>query len=239
MRRMIRTTCGGCQNCCAMDVEVEGNRVVRAFGVPEDQRSNGTICARGLASPQIAHDPRRVLQPLRLSGPRGSGKFKRVSWEAALAELADKMLAAKASGGPQSVLFARGQAAGWGFAYDMLQRLTHAFGTEPAMAGSECFIPRAIGEIVTYGAMPQFHDYEHTDLMIFWGRQPSFSGTPQLRKIFDARTGEPASLWSILSSSIWGESGHVHSDRTGHRPCDGAGNALCDRRGRPLGPGIC
>jgi len=184
---MIRTTCGGCQNCCAMDVEVEGNRVIRAFGVPEDRRSNGTICARGLASPQIAHDPRRLLHPLRLKGPRGSGKFERISWDAALGELADKMLAAKASGGAQTVLFARGQAAGWGFAYDMLQRLTHAFGTEPGMAGSECFIPRAIGEVFTYGGMPQFHDYEHTDLMIFWGRQPSFSGAPQLRKIFDAR----------------------------------------------------
>jgi len=56
----------------------------------------------------------------------------------------------------------------------MLQRLTHAFGTEPGMGASECFVPRAMGEAFTYGGMPMLADYENTDLIILWGRSASF-----------------------------------------------------------------
>ena len=185
--RVVSTVCGGCHNSCLMNVEVRDNRVIRASGVLGDPRTGGALCAKGLAAPQIAHDPRRILHPHRRSGPRGSGKFEQVSWDTALSELAEKMLAAKASDGPQSVAFLRGQAAGWGFPYDMIQRLAHAFGTEVGMGASECFVPRAVAEVLTYGGMPLLHDYDHTDLMIFWGRQPAFSGAPSLRKIFDAR----------------------------------------------------
>ena len=38
----------------------------------------------------------------------------------------------------------------------------------------------------TYGGMPLLHDYPHSDLMIFWGRQPAFSGAPQSRMVLDA-----------------------------------------------------
>jgi len=186
MPETISSVCGGCHNSCPIEVTVEG-QLVRVRGTPGDVRTGGALCARGLAGPQIAHDPRRLLYPLRRKGPRGSAKFERVSWDTALSQLAEAMLTARKEAGPWSVVFSRGQAAGWGFSYDMLQRLVHAFGTEVSMGGSECFIPRAIGEVVTYGGMPLLHEYDRADLIILWGRQPSFSGAPLARKIFDAR----------------------------------------------------
>jgi anaerobic selenocysteine-containing dehydrogenase len=170
-----------------MDVVVEGNHVIEARGVPGDPRTDGTLCAKGLSAPQTAHDPRRLLYPLRNRGARGEGKFEQISWDEALDELAGKMLVAREEKGPHSVAFCRGQAPGWAFVYDLLQRLTHAFGTEPGMGGSECFVPRAMGEVYTYAGMPLFGDYDHTDLMIFWGKQPAFSTATQMRKVYDAR----------------------------------------------------
>ncbi len=187
MTEIIPSVCGGCHDGCAMNVIVEDNHVVAVAGVKGDPRTEGTLCSKGLAAPQITRDPRRVLYPLKRTGKRGSGEFKRISWEEALNELAEKMNAAKEQAGPQSVAFCRGQAPGWAFPWDMLQRLTHAFGTEPGMGGSECFVPRAMGEVFTYAGMPMFFDYEHTDLMILWGRQPAFSSATQVRKIYDAR----------------------------------------------------
>jgi len=63
MQRTIPSVCGGCHNACPMNVVVEGNRVVAAKGVKGDPRTDGALCARGLAAPQIAHDPRRLLYP--------------------------------------------------------------------------------------------------------------------------------------------------------------------------------
>ncbi len=183
----ISTICGGCHNMCAMYVDVKDNRIVRSYGVPGDPRTGGALCSKGLAASQIAHDPRRLLHPMRRNGPRGSGKFQQISWEEALKELAEKMLTARQEAGPGSVAFVRGQASGWGFPYDMIQRLAHAFGTEVSFGASECFVPRAVAEALTYGAVPLYYDYDQTDLMIFWGRQPAFSGAPLLRKIYDAR----------------------------------------------------
>lgn len=183
----VATVCGGCHNTCPIFVDVEGGRILRSYGVKGDVRTGGALCSKGLAAAQIAHDPRRVLYPLRRTGKRGSGSFERITWDQAYAELAGQIQEAVREAGPFSVSFVRGQACGWGFSYDMTQRLAHCIGTEVGMGASECFVPRAVAEAVTYGGMPSFCDYEHTDLMIYWGKQPAFSCAPALRKIYDAR----------------------------------------------------
>lgn len=172
---------------CPIFIEVEDGHVVHVTGAPGNKRTNGALCSKGLAGPQIAHDPRRVIYPMKRVGERGSGQWKRVSWDEALAELAEKINASVERFGPTSVSIIRGQAPGWGFTYDMTQRFAHCVGTEVGMGGSECFVPRAISEGMSYGGMPSFCDYEKTDLMIFWGKQPAFSCAPALKKIYDAR----------------------------------------------------
>lgn len=188
-RRTVPSVCGGCHNSCRINVEVDGDQIVRVTGVPGDPRTGGAICSKGQAGPQIAHDPRRLLYPVRRTGERGAGTWERVSWDEALRELASKIEAAKEQFGPTSVAFIRGQAPGWGFTYDMTQRLAHCVGTEVGMGASECFVPRAVAEAITYGGMPSHCDYANADLLIFWGKQPAFSCAPSLRKIYDAREG--------------------------------------------------
>ncbi len=185
-RKTIDSVCGGCHNSCPILVEVEDGRVLHVTGQPDDPRTGGAICSKGQAGPQIAHDPRRLLYPVRRVGERGAGQWERVSWDEAISELAAKIKEALAEDGPRSVAFMRGQAPGWGFTYDMTQRLAHCVGTEVGMGASECFVPRAIMEGMTYGGMPSHCDYENADLLIFWGKQPAFSVAPSLRKIYDA-----------------------------------------------------
>lgn len=182
----VKTVCGGCHNCCPIIVQVENNRVVQVSGVPNDPRTGGAICSKGQAGPQIAHDPRRLMYPVRRVGARGEGKWERIAWDEALFELAEKMKRAIASDGPRSISFIRGQAPGWGFTYDVTQRLAHTVGTDVGMGASECFVPRAVMEGISYGGMPSHCDYDNADLLIFWGKQPAFSVAPSLRKIYDA-----------------------------------------------------
>lgn len=183
----IASVCGGCHNMCPMYVDVEEGRAVRTHGVPGDPRTGGALCSKGQAGPQIAHDPRRLHYPLRRTGARGSGSFERVTWDEALRELASHIQSAREQQGDRAVAFVRGQACGWGFSYDMTQRLAHCLGVEVGMGASECFVPRAVAEAITYGGMPSHCDYDHADLLLFWGKQPAFSCAPSLRKIYDAR----------------------------------------------------
>ena len=49
--------------------------------------SQGAVCARGQASIQATYHPDRLREPLKLNGPRGSGNYKPITWDAAIAEL--------------------------------------------------------------------------------------------------------------------------------------------------------
>ncbi len=65
-------------------------------GNPKSPINCGRLCARGQAVPQVAYHPDRIRTPLRLSGPRGSGKYESVSWEEATALLKGKLAEAGA-----------------------------------------------------------------------------------------------------------------------------------------------
>ncbi|MGE4273636.1 MAG: molybdopterin-dependent oxidoreductase [Desulfitobacterium sp.] len=183
----IKSVCGRCHNSCGIIATVEHNQLIKVKGDPDDQRTRGALCGKGLAASQMAHDPQRLTHPLRRVGPRGSGKWEKISWDAALQEIADKIIQLKEEYGPRSIGFYRGQAAGWGFQYIMMQRFCNALEVAPMMGTSECFVPRVVGEANTYGGIPLFSDLENCQLNINWGRQPAFSCAPGLRRLFEMR----------------------------------------------------
>lgn len=58
-----------------------------AFSTYKDmQKHRGTLCARGNATLEAHYDPMRILVPLKRTGPRGSGKWKPITWEEAIEE---------------------------------------------------------------------------------------------------------------------------------------------------------
>lgn len=52
-------------------------------------RSGGIACLKGQAGPQIVHDAKRITQPLRRVGERGSGEWETITWEEALSGILD------------------------------------------------------------------------------------------------------------------------------------------------------
>lgn len=94
--RSVTTMCP--MNChptyCGMRVELAGERVVGITGDPENPDSRGFLCVRGRAAHEILDNPRRLLSPLRRAGPRGADRWERISWDEALATVADAIRAA-------------------------------------------------------------------------------------------------------------------------------------------------
>ncbi len=70
---------------------VRMNVAKKLEGLPKDPISRGALCARGQAAIQITYHPDRVAQPMKREGPRGSGTFKPIAWDEAIAELASKI----------------------------------------------------------------------------------------------------------------------------------------------------
>lgn len=61
-----------------------------AFSTYKDmQKYKGTLCARGNATLEAHYDPMRILVPLKRTGPRGSGKWKPITWDEVVEETAE------------------------------------------------------------------------------------------------------------------------------------------------------
>ena len=86
------------------EIEVEGERVRQLIssvkkleGNPLDPVSGGRLCARGHAALQSLYNPDRLRGPMKRVGPRGEGRFEPVSWDAAIEEVGEALVAALSS----------------------------------------------------------------------------------------------------------------------------------------------
>jgi anaerobic selenocysteine-containing dehydrogenase len=90
-RKAIPITCHVCNIQDGAIAFVENGRVVKLEGNPEHVSTRGRLCAKGNAGMWYSYDPDRILYPLKRVGARGEGKWKRIGWDEALAEVAQKL----------------------------------------------------------------------------------------------------------------------------------------------------
>lgn len=90
---LVPTTCFNCESACGLlaYVDPETLEVAKFEGNPEHPGSRGKNCAKGPATINQVRDPDRILYPLKRVGPRGSGRWERVSWEDAASDIAARI----------------------------------------------------------------------------------------------------------------------------------------------------
>ncbi len=90
-RRTVFSLCGMCSVRCPIQVEVEDGRVTWIQGNPNDEAMGPSLCAKGSAGLSFQYDNERPQNPLIRAGPRGSGQWKRATWDEALDHVADRL----------------------------------------------------------------------------------------------------------------------------------------------------
>jgi anaerobic selenocysteine-containing dehydrogenase len=108
-RKMIPSSCWSCVTRDAMIGFVEDGRLVKLEGHPDSIRGRGKICAKGAAGINQLYDPDRVLYPMKRVGRRGEGKWKRISWDEALTEVAGRLKKLRDEGHPEKFMFHYGR----------------------------------------------------------------------------------------------------------------------------------
>ena len=106
--RVIKTACRACIANCGVLATVKNGRVVSLRGNPEDPMSKGRMCAKGLSGIQALYHPNRNKYPMKRVGPRGSGQWKRISWEEALDTIAKKLMETREKYGAETVFCSTG-----------------------------------------------------------------------------------------------------------------------------------
>jgi anaerobic selenocysteine-containing dehydrogenase len=92
-----------CPDTCALVTTVQDGVALRVQGNPRHAQTAGVLCNKVSHYPERVYHPERLLHPMRRLGPKGSGRFERVTWEAALDDIAGR-LKAIAARDPQAIL---------------------------------------------------------------------------------------------------------------------------------------
>jgi anaerobic selenocysteine-containing dehydrogenase len=108
-RKAVPSACWQCVTRCPNVSYVEDGRLVKIEGQPNSIRTHGVMCSKGQAGVNQYSDPDRILHPMRRVGPRGSGKWKRISWDEALEELTGRLQKLRDDGTPEKFMFHYGR----------------------------------------------------------------------------------------------------------------------------------
>lgn len=182
---VVKSHCRMCHGGCGVLVYTKNGRVEKIAGDPDCPINHGTLCSKGLASAQLAYHPDRLTYPVKRLGPKGSGRWERISWDEALDTIAERLIRYRDEFGAESVVL------GYGTGREneaVIYRFANLFGTPNVLtAGHFCYGPRIATSILTCGTNP-IVDYEnHPRCIMVWGNNVVISNP-------DCYKGEPFSV---------------------------------------------
>jgi len=174
---VLKSVCRSCHGGCGVLLHVRGDRLVKVEGDRESPLNHGRLCPIGTVTLDLVYHPDRLQYPQRRVGARGSGQWHRISWDQALDEISERLLAMRDQFGAEAIALGTGTGR---HHIRWVSRFGHALGTpnwcEPGFA--QCFHPRVNTCILTFGDFP-VSDYTgdvSPACIMFWGHNPTNSG---------------------------------------------------------------
>ena len=214
--QVFKSVCRSCHGGCGALLHVREGKLVKVEGDRASPLNHGRLCPIGLSTVDLVNHPDRLQYPKRRRGPRGSGDWQRISWDEALDEISERVLAIRDKFGPEAIALGTGTGR---HHIRWVSRFGHALGTpnwsEPGFA--QCFHPRVNTSILTFGDFPvsDFTSGTPPACILYWGHNPVFSGpdgetrfnvlealehNPRIIVVDPRRTGlaEKAEIWLQL-----------------------------------------
>jgi anaerobic selenocysteine-containing dehydrogenase len=186
----VETACPlDCPDGCSLVVSVREGRIVEIDGSSRNPSTRGYICAKVRKFDQRVYGDSRLRYPMVRTGPKGSGRFSRISWDEAIEAVAQAIERVRDTSGAESILpFCYGGSNGL-----MTQDATdmvffRRLGTSRLLR-TVCAAPTGAANMGLYGKMPSitYLDYPHAKLIVMWGMNPSASGIHALPFIKQAQ----------------------------------------------------
>ncbi len=162
-----------CPDTCSLITTVHKGIAIKVQGNPKHPQTDGVLCNKVSKYTARTYHPERILYPMKRVGSRGAGQFERVSWDAALTDIASRLktIATKGPRGaeaiqPYSYAGTMGLVQGEAMAARFFNQLGAAQldRTICSAAGSE-------GLVQTLGAKvgTRVEQFAHARLILIWG----------------------------------------------------------------------
>jgi formate dehydrogenase major subunit len=178
--------CTHCSVGCTVMAEVENGVWVGQEPGWNSPINRGSHCAKGAATREIAHGDRRLRYPMKIVG----GQWQRISWDTAINEIGDKLLAIREKSGPDSVYWL-GSAKFTNEASYLNRKFAAFWGTNNSDHQARiCHSTTVAGVANTwgYGAMTNsYNDIRNAKTMIVMGGNPAEAHPVSLQHVLEGK----------------------------------------------------
>jgi anaerobic selenocysteine-containing dehydrogenase len=182
MRRVDSACPLDCPDFCSLTIDVEsgadGERVAQLRGSELNPLTAGYICGKVNVFPRHMYGEHRLLHPMVRDGAKGSGRFRRVSWDEALDLAVERIRDTIDRHGAEAILpYNYGGSNGYLTNGSVDARLFRRLGASRLLR-TLCAAPSGAAATGMYGSMAgvALEDYAHARLIVLWGVNPSATG---------------------------------------------------------------
>jgi DMSO reductase family type II enzyme molybdopterin subunit len=196
--RIVRGTHtnANCVASCAWNLYVRDGVVWHEEQAAPYTASNSSVpdwnprgCQKGACYSDLSLSPSRLRYPLRRTGPRGAGRWERISWDEALAEIAQKVVEVLERRGGEGIVCEFGGNLDYGpnsaAAFRFFGQIGSPITEVAAQTGD---LP--VGGTITLG-MPftggSSDDWFRSDYLVLWACNPSVTRIPDAHYLNEAR----------------------------------------------------
>ncbi len=208
-----------CVSSCAWNLYVREGIVWREEQSSPYVQSNASVpdfnprgCQKGGMCSDLTLSESRVIHPMKRVGPRGSGRFKRITWEEALDEIAEHLVEVLAKRGGEGVVLELGPNVDYGANTAAALRFFRQIGA-PITDSMAQIGDLGVGGTITLG-LPHTDgtsdDWFRSDYLVMWGFNPIVSRIPDAHFVPETRYGggkivaiTPEYSQSAIHADLW------------------------------------
>jgi anaerobic selenocysteine-containing dehydrogenase len=188
-RRLVRAACPhDCPDTCALQVTVENGVAVKVEGAADHPFTAGTLCTKVARYLERTYSKDRVLYPMKRVGAKGKGELERISWDEALAAIAERF-AALAAEDPQTILpYDYAGHMGYVSWHSMGKRFFHRLGAS-LLDRTICSSAGKAGLAITLGGSVGMDPerFDEARLILIWGSNPIVSNLHLWSRVQEAK----------------------------------------------------
>lgn len=187
--KIYRNACPrNCYDTCSLKTWVKDDVITFVEGAPESTFTHGTPCVKGLSYPRRVYSPDRIKYPM-VQDVRGSGNWRRISWDEAMQRIATKMLEIKKKDGSMLGLALTKYSGKFGILNYAVEGMMSSLGYTTRFAGTPCWPAGIDAQNYDMGDMwcndPE--DMVKAKYIIIWGANPAWCSMHTMKYIYQAR----------------------------------------------------
>ncbi|MDN8556707.1 molybdopterin-dependent oxidoreductase [Citrobacter werkmanii] len=187
--KIYRNACPrNCYDSCSLKTWVKDDVITFVEGAPESTFTHGAPCVKGLSYPRRVYSPDRIKYPM-VQDVRGSGNWRRISWDEAMQRIATKMLEIKKKDGSMLGLAMTKYSGKFGVLNYAVEGMMSSLGYTTRFAGTPCWPAGIDAQNYDMGDMwcndPE--DFVKAKYIIIWGANPAWCSMHTMKYIYQAR----------------------------------------------------